>query len=273
MRVIMLAIIDEAGRKFNADKLDGISRRDSPSKSTGRGELGAGVAMGTRFRWFWVGEDGRLHHIGFQRFVKIFHDGTETVRELAGRMVPVIEAIYETTERRATQLISARGHRFPFDPGGRLDVETQRRLYPWTALLDEHAEGLLKEPGNVCRIGSRIAANRIRKEILFDPTPDQIRAVLLALRIITLPRPRPSLRLIKRRDAVLKEDSHGPTLDRQGGGEHAVVQSGGHSEVDVPAAAASREGRTAHPGEHPGSERLRQPGQGQAREPRPATAR
>jgi hypothetical protein len=29
MRVIMLAIIDEAGRKFNPDKLDGISRRDS----------------------------------------------------------------------------------------------------------------------------------------------------------------------------------------------------------------------------------------------------
>jgi hypothetical protein len=25
----MLAILDEAGRKFNADKLDGISRRDS----------------------------------------------------------------------------------------------------------------------------------------------------------------------------------------------------------------------------------------------------
>jgi hypothetical protein len=30
MRVIMPAIIDEAGRrKFNADKLDGISRRDT----------------------------------------------------------------------------------------------------------------------------------------------------------------------------------------------------------------------------------------------------
>jgi len=229
--------------------------------------------MGTQFRWFWISEGGRLHHIGFQRFVKIFHDGTEAVPELAGRMVPVIEAIYETTERRATQLIRARGHRFPFDPGGRLDVETQRRLYPWTALLDEHAEGLLKEPGNVRRIDSRIAANRIRQEILFDPTPDQIRAILLALRIITLPRPRPVLRLINRRDAVLKEDPHGPTLDRQGGGEHAVVQPGGHSEVDVPAAASSREGRTAHPREHAGSERFRQSGRGQAREPRPATPR
>jgi hypothetical protein len=28
IRVSMLAILDEAGRKFNADKLDGISRRD-----------------------------------------------------------------------------------------------------------------------------------------------------------------------------------------------------------------------------------------------------
>jgi hypothetical protein len=28
IRVNMLAILDEAGRKFNADKLDGISRRD-----------------------------------------------------------------------------------------------------------------------------------------------------------------------------------------------------------------------------------------------------
>lgn len=216
--------------------------------------------MGARFRWFWVGEDGRLHHIGFQRFVKIFHDATEAMPEFAGRMVPVIEAIYETTDGRATQLIRARGHRFLFDPGGWLDVETQRRLYPWTALLDEHAEGLLKEPGNVRQIGSRIAANRIRKEILFDPTPDQIRAVLLTLGIITLPRPRPSLRLITRRDPVLKEDSHGSTLDRQGGGEHAVVQSGSHSKVDVSAAATSREGRTAHPGEHAGSERLRQSG-------------
>jgi hypothetical protein len=27
MRVIMLAILDEAGRKFNADETDGVSRR------------------------------------------------------------------------------------------------------------------------------------------------------------------------------------------------------------------------------------------------------
>jgi hypothetical protein len=28
----MLAILDEAGRKFNADKLDGISRRTAPGR-------------------------------------------------------------------------------------------------------------------------------------------------------------------------------------------------------------------------------------------------
>src|SRR5262249_17805239 len=167
--------------------------------------------MGTRFGCVWVSEDGRLHPVGFRRFVSIFHEGTQAVPELAGRMVPVIEVTYETVNRRATQLVRAKGYRFPFDAGGRLDVEVQHRLYPWTALLDERAERLLREPGKIRRIENRLTANRIRREIFFDPSPDQIRAVLLALGIATpLPRPRPSLRLTE--PSRPSADSNGPTL-------------------------------------------------------------
>jgi hypothetical protein len=40
MRVIMLAIIDEAGRKFNADKLDGLGRRDRVKQRAANGANG-----------------------------------------------------------------------------------------------------------------------------------------------------------------------------------------------------------------------------------------
>src|SRR5262249_61513141 len=68
-------------------------------------------------------------------------------------------------------------------------------------------------------------------------------------------------------DRRSEEDGDGSTLDRQGGGEHAVLQSGRHTEVDVPAALASREGWTAHAAEHAGSERVRRSGPNQARDP------
>lgn len=167
--------------------------------------------MGAGFRRFWIDDDDRLHHVGFRRFMEIFHDGTEVLPEFAGRMVPVIEVVYETMQRKPSQLIRARGCRYPFDAGGRLDVETQRRLYPWTALLDEQAERYLREPGNVRYIDSRIAANRIRREVFFDPTPEQIRVILLALRIIAPAHPRHPLRAIKTR--TIPTDLPLPTQD------------------------------------------------------------
>ena len=89
----------------------------------------------------WVGNDGRLHPVGHQRFAEIFYDGTKVMPEFRGRMVPLIEVVYDTLNRKATQLIRARGYRFPFDPSGRLDVKTQRRLYRWAALLDDRLTG------------------------------------------------------------------------------------------------------------------------------------
>jgi hypothetical protein len=156
--------------------------------------------MATGLRCFWVANDGRLLHVGLRRFVSIFHDGAEVVPEFAGKMVPVIEAVYDIVNRKPTQLVRIKGYRFPFDVSGRLDVARQRRLYPWTALVDEQDEALGRGRSSLRRIDSRIAANRIRKEVFFDPTPDQVRAVLLALGIVTpsLP-PRPRLRVIGRR--------------------------------------------------------------------------
>ena len=55
----------------------------------------------------------------------------------------------------------------------------------------------MRDPSNVRRIESRIAANRIRKEVFFQPTPDQIQAILLALGIVTPPRPPRPLRVIR----------------------------------------------------------------------------
>jgi hypothetical protein len=153
--------------------------------------------MGTGFRCFWVGDDGRMHPVGSQRFVEIFYDGTKVMPEFAGRMVALIEVVYETLNRRATQLLHARGYRFPFDPSGRLDVETQRRFYPWTALLDELADRYVRDPGNVRRIESRLAANRIRKEVFFNPTPDQIQAIRLVLGIVAPPRPPRPLQVVR----------------------------------------------------------------------------
>jgi hypothetical protein len=39
IKLSMRAILDEAGRKFNADKLDGISRRDRRFARSGSGEF------------------------------------------------------------------------------------------------------------------------------------------------------------------------------------------------------------------------------------------
>jgi hypothetical protein len=158
--------------------------------------------MGIGIRHFWIDDGGALHRVGNQRYVTLFHEGGEPVPEFAGKMVPTLEVVYDTEGRKPTRIIRIRGYRFPFDATGRLAAEKQRRLYPWMALMEEAFEGVMPDAKakKVRSIEHKIAANRIRREVFFDPTPEQVRGVAAALGIVKKTPPAgPGLRLLKGR--------------------------------------------------------------------------
>lgn len=112
-------------------------------------------------------------------------------------MIGTLEVIYDIENRRPARLIRVRGYRVPFDATGRMDKERMNREYPWMALLDEGPSPVMRG-AKVRSIASRIAATRIRREIFFDPSPDQMQAVAAALGMIEKPPPGgPPLRVIK----------------------------------------------------------------------------
>lgn len=155
--------------------------------------------MSTGIRHFWIDNAGGLHHVGNQRFQRIFYAAEEVVPEFANRMVPTLQVIYRVERRKPTALINIRGYRIPFDAAGRMDAERQRRDYPWMALMSEdaakHGFRVGGEPANVVNVEHRIAARRIRREVFFEPTPEQVRAVVRALGIVPEERPTPPRRL------------------------------------------------------------------------------
>lgn len=122
------------------------------------------------------------------------------VPEFASKMVGTLEVTYDTENRRAVRLRGVRGYRIPFDAQGRMDQARMRREYPWMALTTDSDGFLGGRPRRemVISVTDKIVARRIRWDILFSSTTDQIKAVKEALGLGRRPTsPEPTLRLVK----------------------------------------------------------------------------